>query len=72
MRGWNGSPSACSCGSHEDGTNAGSKLVSRARLSLWAELAGREKECLVTHVNIPQRLCQGSGKATSELSCGVR
>ena len=27
-------------------------LVSRARRSLWAELAGREKEHLVTHVNI--------------------
>ena len=43
-----------------------------SRHSLWAELAGREIERLVTHVNIPQRLCQDSGKTTSELSCGVR
>ena len=47
-------------------------LVSRARHSLWAELAGREKERLVTHVNIPQRLCQDSSKTTSKLSRGVR
>ena len=32
---------------------------------------GRGKERLVTHVNIPQRLCQDSGKTTSELSCGT-
>ena len=26
---------------------------------------------MVTHVNILQRLCQDSGKTTSELSCGT-
>ena len=48
-------------------------LVAVAHMKMvQMQLAGREKECLVTHVNIPQRLCQGSGKTTSELSCGVR
>ena len=42
-------------------------VVSRARRSLWVELAGREKERLVAHVNIPQRLCQDSGKTTIQL-----
>ena len=39
-------------------------IVNMIKSSL--ELAGREKEHLVTHVNIPQRLCQDSGKKMEE------